>query len=75
INYDKNHAFIKMDTRAGAARALSNIRTKMKKLTKKWLVTSKQGGTGGRPVVGGVVVEEPDIVVGEGLSCGSINKK
>ncbi|CAJ0750581.1 20483_t:CDS:2, partial [Entrophospora sp. SA101] len=30
INYDKNHAFIKMDTRAGAARALSNIRTKMK---------------------------------------------
>ncbi|CAH1763978.1 9052_t:CDS:2 [Entrophospora sp. SA101] len=103
INYEKNHAFIKMDTRAGAARALSNIRTKMKirwalgfgpkdcfdyrngeslipisKLTetdKKWLITSKQGGTGRRPIVGGVVVEEPDIVIGEGLSCGSINKK
>ncbi|CAJ0747453.1 24743_t:CDS:2, partial [Entrophospora sp. SA101] len=49
--------------------------TKLTETDKKWLVTSKQGGTGGRPVVGGVVVEEPDIVVGEGLSCGSINKK
>jgi hypothetical protein len=42
---------------------------------RKWLVTSKCGGTGGRPVVGGVVVEEPDIVIGEGFSSGSANKK
>lgn len=39
------------------------------------MITSKCGGTGGRPVVGGVVVEEPDIVIGEGFSSGSANKK
>ncbi|PKK74655.1 hypothetical protein RhiirC2_738311 [Rhizophagus irregularis] len=107
LNYDKNHGFVKMDTRAAAARALRGVRMKVRSSLKvrwgvgfgpkdcfdfpsgessiplsrltetdrKWLITSKCGGTGGRPVVGGVVVEEPDIVIGEGFSSGSANKK
>ncbi|CAG8571324.1 16644_t:CDS:2, partial [Dentiscutata heterogama] len=42
---------------------------------RKWLFTSEKGGTGGRDIVGGIVVEEPDIVIGEGFSSGSGNKK
>ncbi|RIA87570.1 hypothetical protein C1645_776980 [Glomus cerebriforme] len=106
LNYDKNHGFVKMETRAAAARALRGVRMKVRSLKvrwgvgfgpkdcfefptgesliplsrltetdRKWLVTSNHGGTGGRPVVGGVVVEEPDIVIGEGFSSGSANKK
>ncbi|CAG8489970.1 2342_t:CDS:2 [Funneliformis mosseae] len=106
LNYDKNHGFVKLETRAAAARALRGVRMKVRSLKvrwgvgfgpkdcfefpsgesliplnrltetdRKWLVTSKCGGTGGRPVVGGVVVEEPDIIIGEGFSSGSANKK
>ncbi|CAG8447713.1 5209_t:CDS:10 [Scutellospora calospora] len=114
INYDKNHAFIKMETRAGAARALNGLKMQvnqkgkqnckitvvrwgvgfgpkncfdfesgeslipLNRLTetdRKWLFTSEKGGTGGRDIVGGIVVEEPDIVIGEGFSSGSGNKK
>lgn len=114
INYDKNHAFIKMDTRAGAARALHGLKmqvsqkgkqnckitvvrwgvgfgpkncfdfdsgesliplTRLTETDRKWLFTSEKGGTGGRDIVGGIVVEEPDIVIGEGFSSGSGNKK
>lgn len=42
---------------------------------RKWLLTSKWGGTSGRPLIGGIVVEEPDIIIGEGFSSGSSNKK
>ncbi|CAG8449118.1 26701_t:CDS:2 [Dentiscutata erythropus] len=100
INYDKNHAFIKMETRAGAYRALQGLKMQvsqkgfgpkncfdfdtgeslipLNRLTetdRKWLFTSERGGTGGRDIVGGIVVEEPDIVIGEGFSSGSGNKK
>ncbi|CAG8524384.1 10960_t:CDS:10, partial [Acaulospora colombiana] len=47
----------------------------IKETDRKWLLTSKCGGTSGRPVIGGIVVEEPDIVIGEGFSSGSSNKK
>ncbi|CAG8481588.1 3335_t:CDS:10 [Acaulospora morrowiae] len=114
INYEKNHAFVKMDTRAAASRALNGLRrnagqkgkqqciisivrwgvgfgpkdcfdfvsgesliplTRLTETDRKWLLTSKWGGTSGRPVIGGIVVEEPDIVIGEGFSSGSGNKK
>ncbi|CAG8799851.1 20125_t:CDS:2, partial [Gigaspora rosea] len=114
INYDKNHAFIKMETRAGAARALHGLKmqvsqkgkqnckitvvrwgvgfgpkncfdfdsgesliplSRLTETDRKWLFTSEKGGTGGRDIVGGIVVEEPDIVIGEGFSSGSGNKK
>ncbi|KAG9284614.1 hypothetical protein G9A89_004656 [Geosiphon pyriformis] len=38
---------------------------------KRWLTTTGVGGTGGRALIGGVAVEEPDIVIGEGPSSGS----
>lgn len=34
----------------------------------KWILTAEYGGTGGRPVEGGMVVEEPDIEIGAGVS-------
>ncbi|CAG8437369.1 2812_t:CDS:2 [Diversispora eburnea] len=100
INYEKNHAFVKMDTRAAASRALAGLRRnvglkgfgpkdcfdfvngesliplgRLTETDRKWLLTSKWGGTSGRPLIGGIVVEEPDIVIGEGFSSGSSNKK
>ncbi|CAG8489489.1 10871_t:CDS:2 [Paraglomus brasilianum] len=101
LNYDKNNAFVKMDTRNAAIRAIADKRVKVRwgvgfgpkdcynfahgeslipldRLTetdRKWLLTSKMGGTGGRPILGGIVLEEPDIIVGEGYSSGSANKR
>ncbi|CAG8596868.1 10741_t:CDS:2 [Funneliformis caledonium] len=74
LNYDKNHGFVKLETRAAAARALRGVRMKVRSLKvrffgpkdcfefpsgdsliplnrltetdRKWLVTSKCGGTG-----------------------------
>ncbi|CAG8561517.1 3003_t:CDS:10 [Ambispora gerdemannii] len=40
---------------------------------KRWLKTSEVGGTGGRELIGGVAIEEPNIVIGEGPSSGSTN--
>lgn len=34
----------------------------------KWMVTAEFGGTGGRPIESGLVVEEPDIEIGAGVS-------
>ena len=34
----------------------------------KWLHTAEYGGTGGRPLEGGMVLEEPDIEIGAGVS-------
>ena len=42
---------------------------------KKWSVAAQWGGTGGQPLVGGVVYEEPDITVGEGISSKSMSQK
>lgn len=35
---------------------------------KKWMVTGEYGGTGGAPIEAGMVVEEPDIEIGAGVS-------
>lgn len=42
---------------------------------KKWCVHAQWGGTGGAPLQGGVVFEEPDIIVGEGVSSKAISQK
>lgn len=34
----------------------------------KWMLTAEYGGTGGRPIESGLVVEEPDIEIGAGVS-------
>ena len=35
---------------------------------RKWMVTAEYGGTGGKPIQEGMVVEEPDIEIGAGVS-------
>lgn len=35
---------------------------------RKWALTAEYGGTGGRPLEGGMVLEEPDIEIGAGVS-------
>lgn len=35
---------------------------------RKWMLTADYGGTGGKPIEGGQVVEEPDIEIGAGVS-------
>lgn len=35
---------------------------------RKWALTAEYGGTGGRPLEGGMVIEEPDIEIGAGVS-------
>ena len=35
---------------------------------RKWMLTAEYGGTGGRPIEPGMVVEEPDIEIGAGVS-------
>ena len=35
---------------------------------RKWMVTAEYGGTGGKPMEPGMVVEEPDIEIGAGVS-------
>ena len=35
---------------------------------KKWMLSAEYGGTGGKPIESGIVVEEPDIEIGAGVS-------
>lgn len=42
---------------------------------KKWSVSAQWGGTSGQPLVTGIVFEEPDIIVGEGVSSKAISQK
>ena len=35
---------------------------------RKWMVTAEYGGTGGKPIQEGMIVEEPDIEIGAGVS-------
>jgi hypothetical protein len=35
---------------------------------RKWMLTAEYGGTGGKQIEGGLVVEEPDIEIGAGVS-------
>ena len=40
---------------------------------RKWALTAEHGGTGGRPLEGGMVIEEPDIEIGAGVSSKGIS--
>lgn len=42
---------------------------------RKWLLTAPYGGTGGQPIDAGLVVEEPDIEIGAGVSSKAISKR
>lgn len=41
----------------------------------KWSQSAEWGGTGGQSIVGNMVYEEPDIIVGEGVSSKAISQK
>ncbi|KAF2736811.1 hypothetical protein EJ04DRAFT_550982 [Polyplosphaeria fusca] len=42
---------------------------------RKWVVTAEYGGTGGRALEGGMVLEEPDIEIGAGVSSKAISRR
>ncbi|CAK7223607.1 hypothetical protein SCUCBS95973_005236 [Sporothrix curviconia] len=42
---------------------------------RKWLLTAPWGGSGGRPIATGLVVEEPDIEIGAGVSSKAISRR
>lgn len=42
--------------------------SKLTEADKRWLLTAEYGGTGGKPIEGGMEVEEPDIEIGAGVS-------
>jgi protein NRD1 len=42
---------------------------------RKWVLTAEYGGTGGRPIEGGMVIEEPDIEIGAGVSSKAISRR
>jgi protein NRD1 len=42
---------------------------------RKWMVTAEYGGTGGREIESGMVVEEPDIEIGAGVSSKAISRR
>ncbi|KAF2232082.1 hypothetical protein EV356DRAFT_525405 [Viridothelium virens] len=42
---------------------------------RKWMLTADFGGSGGRPIETGMVVEEPDIEIGAGVSSKAISRR
>ncbi|KAL4870180.1 hypothetical protein BDV12DRAFT_166331 [Aspergillus spectabilis] len=42
---------------------------------RKWMLTAEYGGTGGRQIESGMVVEEPDIEIGAGVSSKAISRR
>jgi len=42
---------------------------------RKWMLTAEYGGSGGRPIESGLVVEEPDIEIGAGVSSKAISRR
>lgn len=42
---------------------------------RKWMLTAPYGGSGGRPIESGMVVEEPDIEIGAGVSSKAISRR
>lgn len=42
---------------------------------RKWALNAEYGGTGGRPLEGGMVMEEPDIEIGAGVSSKAISRR
>lgn len=42
---------------------------------RKWMLTAEYGGSGGKPIESGMVVEEPDIEIGQGVSSKAISRR
>lgn len=42
---------------------------------RKWVLTAPHGGSGGKPIEGGMVMEEPDIEIGAGVSSKAISRR
>ncbi|KAH8706963.1 hypothetical protein GQ44DRAFT_743421 [Phaeosphaeriaceae sp. PMI808] len=42
---------------------------------RKWALTAEHGGTGGRQLEGGMIIEEPDIEIGAGVSSKAISRR
>ncbi|KAL9640089.1 MAG: hypothetical protein Q9164_000524 [Protoblastenia rupestris] len=42
---------------------------------RKWMLTAEYGGTGGKNLEGGMVIEEPDIEIGAGVSSKAISRR
>ncbi|KAK2766202.1 hypothetical protein FQN54_007718 [Arachnomyces sp. PD_36] len=42
---------------------------------RKWMLSAEYGGTGGKPIEAGMVVEEPDIEIGAGVSSKAISRR
>lgn len=49
--------------------------TKLTDADRKWMLTAEFGGSGGIPIEGGMVVEEPDIEIGQGVSSKAISRR
>jgi protein NRD1 len=48
---------------------------KLTEADRKWMLTAPYGGSGGRPITTGMVVEEPDIEIGAGVSSKAISRR
>lgn len=48
---------------------------KLTEADRKWMLTAEYGGSGGRPIEGGLCVEEPDIEIGAGVSSKAISRR
>lgn len=48
---------------------------KLTEADRKWMLTAPYGGSGGKPIVHGMVVEEPDIEIGAGVSSKAISRR
>jgi protein NRD1 len=48
---------------------------KLTEADRKWMLTADFGGSGGRPIETGLVVEEPDIEIGAGVSSKAISRR
>ncbi|KAI0154364.1 hypothetical protein GGR57DRAFT_112665 [Xylariaceae sp. FL1272] len=49
--------------------------SKLTEADRKWMLTADYGGSGGRPIETGMVVEEPDIEIGAGVSSKAISRR
>ncbi|KAI1844158.1 hypothetical protein JX266_009642 [Neoarthrinium moseri] len=49
--------------------------SKLTEADRKWMLTAEWGGSGGQPIEGGMVVEEPDIEIGAGVSSKAISRR
>ncbi|KAI0402174.1 hypothetical protein F4802DRAFT_577585 [Xylaria palmicola] len=49
--------------------------SKLTEADRKWMLTAEYGGSGGRPIETGLVVEEPDIEIGAGVSSKAISRR